>query len=295
MNVLLATDGSDRSRVAEELAAAIAWPAGTRIEVLRVDQELAQHLRLPDDARRALQDSVRRELEAHLAAVAERIAAPGREVRTTMTIGRPADLIAERARKTDADVIVLGSRGRGAIASTLLGSVAAEVVDASPCPVLVARSPQLRGVVVADDGSDGSAEAEEVLASWGFMRDLRLRVASVAEIVTVANGMGMGMVDADSFQMMVDENRALHRGYAEAGVARLAKHGIHATAEQRDGSTAYELIEAAKAAGADLIVVGSRGQTGLARLVLGSVARGVLFHAPMSVLIVRQKVPATRN
>jgi nucleotide-binding universal stress UspA family protein len=45
-------------------------------------------------------------------------------------------------------------------------------------------------------------------------------------------------------------------------------------------------VHAARERQADLVVVGSRGLTGLPRLVLGSVARNVLYHAPCSVLIV---------
>ena len=56
-----------------------------------------------------------------------------------------------------------------------------------------------------------------------------------------------------------------------------------------EGPTAETVISAAKDFGADLIVVGSRGQTGLPRILLGSVARSVLFNAPCSVLITRQR------
>ena len=56
------------------------------------------------------------------------------------------------------------------------------------------------------------------------------------------------------------------------------------------GDAAHEIIEAARALDADLVVLGSRGLTGLARLRLGSVARNVLLHTPSSVLIVRGPV-----
>ncbi|HUG05387.1 MAG: universal stress protein [Chloroflexota bacterium] len=53
-----------------------------------------------------------------------------------------------------------------------------------------------------------------------------------------------------------------------------------------------ESVARLAAVGADLIAVGSRGRTGLARFLLGSVARNVLYNAPVSVLIVREQVAA---
>jgi nucleotide-binding universal stress UspA family protein len=54
----------------------------------------------------------------------------------------------------------------------------------------------------------------------------------------------------------------------------------------RTGDAASEIIAAAEAVGADLVVMGSRGRTGVARVLLGSVARNVLQGSRASVLIV---------
>jgi hypothetical protein len=51
------------------------------------------------------------------------------------------------------------------------------------------------------------------------------------------------------------------------------------------GDAAHEIIDAARRRGADLIVTGTRGLHGLERVILGSVARNVLFHAPCSVMV----------
>jgi universal stress protein A len=55
----------------------------------------------------------------------------------------------------------------------------------------------------------------------------------------------------------------------------------------RTGDAAAEVIAAADEQSADLVVLGSRGRTGITRLLLGSVARNVLWGTPVSVLIVR--------
>ena len=289
MSVLLATDESPQAKLAEQVVAHVRWPAGTKIVALRVDELMRSDEELPWQAYVALHADIRKQIGAHLARLDRQLSVPGREVETALVPGRPATVIVDEARARGVDLIVLGSRGHGQFASAVLGSVAAEVVDHAPCPVLVARRPAVRGIVVADDGSDGSVEAEEVLGSWPFVRALPTTVVSVAERVVPFDS-GMAIVDPVTYQTMADEVIELHRGYARDGAARLAAHGCPAKAQLREGDPVAELIAAAADAKADVIAVGSRGQTGLQRLLLGSVARNVLFRSPTSVLIVRQKV-----
>lgn len=290
MHVLVATDGSHHARAAEELVSSIEWPSGTRITAIQV-QELMPAVRgLPDDMYLGLYEDARRRIDEHLEALAADLSLPGRQVDVRLMQGRPASEIVDEARRVGADLIVVGSRGRGAIASTILGSVAAEVIDHAPCPVLVARAPRVTSIVLAHDGSDGARQAEVVLASWPPFRDLPIRVVSVVDLSPLAGGLdGASLVgDAGTYQAIFDDLRKLHEGYAREAAKRL---GARAAGEARHGFVTQEIVGAAADARADLIVVGSRGQTGLARLLLGSVARGVLSASPVSVLVVRQQVP----
>ena len=77
-----------------------------------------------------------------------------------------------------------------------------------------------------------------------------------------------------------------HDELAREMTAQLQSAGLTAEAERRDGDAATEILAAANASKADLIVMGTHGRTGLKRLVLGSVARNVLQHATCSVLVV---------
>jgi nucleotide-binding universal stress UspA family protein len=83
-------------------------------------------------------------------------------------------------------------------------------------------------------------------------------------------------------------SRREHDELAREMTALLRSAGHAAEADRREGDAATELLAAAKEWKADLIVMGTHGRTGLARLVLGSVARNVLHHAPCSVLISRE-------
>jgi universal stress protein A len=65
------------------------------------------------------------------------------------------------------------------------------------------------------------------------------------------------------------------------------------TVDVREGSPTTTIVDAARDHGVDLVVMGTRGHTGLARIALGGTARSVVIHAPCSVLVVRgQRVAA---
>ena len=68
---------------------------------------------------------------------------------------------------------------------------------------------------------------------------------------------------------------------------RLQEAGLKAVAARRDGDPAEQIVKAAAAWPADLVLVGTHGRTGLERLLMGSVARNVTLHAHCSVLVAR--------
>jgi nucleotide-binding universal stress UspA family protein len=70
--------------------------------------------------------------------------------------------------------------------------------------------------------------------------------------------------------------------------ADLAAAGLETLSCAMDGDPRDILVEACRTERADLIVLGSHGRTGLARLLMGSVASHVVSHAPCSVLVVRR-------
>lgn len=78
----------------------------------------------------------------------------GLTVTTQTLMGTPHQVLVDHARETDADAIVIGSRGLGAIAHALLGSVAEKVVRHAPCPVLVVPRAESRRKVDKSAGPD---------------------------------------------------------------------------------------------------------------------------------------------
>jgi nucleotide-binding universal stress UspA family protein len=123
-----------------------------------------------------------------------------------------------------------------------------------------------------------------------------LRVVSVADIEIP---WWSGFPEAGSPEVMpiyvdaANASRKQHDELAREMTAQLQTAGRAAEADRREGDAATEILAAASASKADLIVMGTHGRTGIARLVLGSVARNVLQHATCSVLIVREGRPET--
>jgi len=292
MKILLATDGSPSAHQAETLTATTSWPEGTEIDALCVDQLLDREIDLETQRFLDAHSATRQAIDDRMAALVERLSGPGRTVRARVVFGRPATAIVDEARQLGSELIVIGSHNHGALAAFTLGSVAAEVVDYSPCPVLVARRATFGPIVLGHDGSEGAKHAEELVASWPFLARENVRVVSVSPLVPpwyAGATVGMGpVIDGDFLQELIDEQHAELRRSADAAVARLVERGVKASADTRDGSAADGLLDAVADSRAELVVVGSRGNTGLTRLLLGSVARTVLYQAPCSVPIVRE-------
>ncbi len=293
--ILVGYDGSDCANTATELAGIIAAEVDTAVRLVCVIPDV----RAKRSAWGALIVGPSHQIDRDLVAQAQTtLEAPkahleGLGVRSDGVVqrGRPAQVIAREASRRAASLVVVGSRGLGPIRSTLLGSVSQEVVDLAPCPVLVARTGRISRIILGTDGSAGAEEAERFLATLPTARHVPVTVVSVAEVLRpLAIGITPTVYhEAMAWQAEYEaEARREHTRAAEEATERLAKHGIHAKAAVRVGDPAGELLAAAAEVSADLIVVGSRGLTGLRRLALGSVARRVVQHAEASALIVRR-------
>ena len=134
--ILVATDGSENGRDALEEAVELAAAAGAKLTIVYV-----RHAPLP-----MLGDPVyQRSLSADLRHANETVAiaagvahTAGVEAEAEVLEGDPAKRIVELARQRDVDLIVVGSRGLGGFAGTLLGSVSRDVLHHADRPVLVA-------------------------------------------------------------------------------------------------------------------------------------------------------------
>lgn len=296
MRVLLALDGSPSSDAACQLVGSLTWPEGSIIHVIGVADSVGE-TRTPRDSSAASAGSLdghpSLELEQILDDAIASLDKPTLAVDRTVLAGRPATLIVEAAANLHSELVVVGSRGRGPLRSMLLGSVSAEVVDHAPCPVLVVRRPEAASVLVAVDGSPSAWTAVTFLTANRILGERPIEVLSVAQETDLPDRAPVAVI-SDLAHESIQQQRREDREHAEAIAARAAEmlrdDGYHARWSVSTGNAAHEIIEAAESFGSGLIVMGSRGLTGLARIVLGSVARNVLLHTPASVLIVREPI-----
>lgn len=294
MQIVVGYDGSAGGTQAAALAGAIGWPEGSSLRVVSViEPALVVGTPWAPGASTAAPEfdaQIEAYLEERQAEVTAALAAPGRDVSSAVIHGRPASVIVDEAVATAADIVVIGSRGHGSIASLVLGSVSSEVVDHAPCPVLVARRSTAARILFATDGSASALAAGTILGSWPIFADAKVAVVSVADVqqpwqTGIAPTLYQQVMEAYARDLET-ANRA-QLAVAEEAAEQLRAAGRSATADVRTGDAATEIVEAAADWDADLVIIGSRGRTGLTRLLLGSVARNVLHGSHTSVLVVR--------
>ena len=296
MRVLLAYDGSVDAQKAADLVARTSWPVDSTVRVVGVIEPIALAVSawpaaMPDSF--AEVDQLMTDYYAtELADVVRRLEGPDRSVESAVLRGRAGTAIVDEAEAFSADLVVVGSRGHGGIASLILGSVSGEVVDRAPCPILIARGSAVTRVVFATDGSASAESAGQVLTSWPMFRNVPVHVVSVADVpqpwhTGIAPTMYAQVIAA--YEADLKTARAEHERIAMASAEALRAAGLEATSASPTGDAAAEIIAASTKGGADLVVLGTRGRTGLTRLVLGSVARNVVHGSGISTLVVRDR------
>jgi nucleotide-binding universal stress UspA family protein len=178
----------------------------------------------------------------------------------------------------DADLLVVGSRGRTPLAELVLGSVSRACVTRAPCPVVVVRpqpeqaSPRGR-VAVGVDLSGHSRQALRAAAAEARLRDAALDVVHAVHWQNIGTELltptpeqlvewGQTLVAAELAATEVAGRPVVVHGYATAVLVR-------------------------QSADADLLVVGSRGRGPVTGLLLGSTSEHCVRHAHCPVMVTR--------
>ena len=216
--------------------------------------------------------------EALVGEIVERIAPPEGVIVDGVTAeGAAAEVLLAAAE--DADLLVMGTRGRGGFKRLVLGSVSHQTATHAPVPVVVVPRTAPIPTASAVMGMDGSANAKAALA-W------LLDFAPDAD-VTVVGTWDPGPVSAEhlgeaSFQAIEED---MERVFVEAVDEVVAAFPGREVARRFGYGPPGPTIVAA-ADDADLVVVGARGRSGVTALVLGSCSSHVVHHAKVASVVV---------
>ncbi|RBY79411.1 universal stress protein [Blastococcus sp. TF02-09] len=213
---------------------------------------------------------------------------PALEVRSGVLVGRPT-AAALNSEAEFAELLVIGSRGRGGFATLLLGSTAVQVLETLAAPVVVVGPMAARDetaesgpVVVGVDGSAGSQRALRFAANEATLRGTTVTAVYAWEpaphpgldALRAASGLDWSSLAQHATDLLDDELTRVRTEFPH----------VQFTGQTLADQPVQGLVDASQ--DAQLLVVGSRGRGALGGLVMGSVSHSVVraAHCPVAVL-----------
>ena len=255
------------------------------------------------DAPLALIQAVEREIEradaeCSLETLARSLREDGLGIETHVRVGPPGPVLVDAAARWHASLVVMSTHGRSGLDRVLHGSVAEYVVRHSPVPVMLvprdctckwpASGERRACILVPLDGSPFSEAA--VHPAVALARALRgdILLARVVDPTTLYRWSGFVAVTPSLAGATVTEIQAEDaRGYLAAIAGTANTPDVNVNTAVRSGDPVAELTLLAGAFSVDAIVAATHVRVGLGRLVMGSVAAGLLRRAGVPALLVR--------
>ena len=234
------------------------------------------------------------EAEARMDELLAEVRAEGIDASCIVVDGEPAEALTTAVDVSEADLLVVGTRGLGAAKHFLLGSVAERVVRLATCNVLVTR-----------EGADETVAPRRILLATDFSSHAEIALRVAIEFA----GQG-GTVDIVHFwnlspivsSLGSETDGSVIGALGEEMELDVVKRGAKLlSAHQRQGITlSFEAIRGKASIGIvqwqknsdqpyDMVVTGSHGRRGIRRFFLGSVAETVIRNATCSALVVHQR------
>jgi nucleotide-binding universal stress UspA family protein len=290
MKILCATDFTPRARAAAKVAIALAQRTAGSVELVHVVVEPNADLQASMFVGGAAGQEIREGLNLKLVMEAQELAG-GSEVALTHHLGEgdPVASLLARAKRIDADLIVLGAQGRSAMERFILGSTAERMVRRADRPVLIVP-PGVEGLGLAEDRQrplrvmtalDGRATSDGGVRFAG-----RLRAETACDVTflrlywPVEEYARLGLTRERHLagpdpEVVADLERTLR---TQVGVLPGTGEIVYAV-EPAWGEPASQLFVAANEHDAELIVMGAESRHGWARLLHPPVTSRVAAHA----------------
>ena len=230
------------------------------------------------------------EMRSYLARAADPFLAQGRQVTTMAGFDEPAAAIVQESAQ--ADLIIMGTHGRGGAERALIGSVADRVVRHASASTLLVRggdppaSPLPIGRIVVP--LDGSSLAERALpTAIDLAADLGvpIHLVQVIDSDPVRDTVRGGVLASRALETTRERAEMEIRNYLSARTMDLLNRDERGTWEVRVGNPTAEILASLKPG--DLLVMTTHARGGLTRWLLGSVANRLVRESPVPILLVR--------
>jgi nucleotide-binding universal stress UspA family protein len=238
-----------------------------------------------------------------LAELAAKSSLPSKPARHTMRTGKIADEINELARRTNAGLIAIATRGFTGLKHAFVGSTTERVVRTAPCPVLVVRNKEDAAAKVRSRSGRAAPQFHKVLVPVDFSENSRLGIEYAlrfarefgADVVLFHSVFVTPFVLGDEYTAReVPTLIPLQQDYAEEEMDKLRQEirakGKEVETEIALGSPVEQINNYVTKEDVDLIVTSTHGRSGLERLFIGSTAERIVRYAPSPVLVVPNRI-----
>jgi len=219
----------------------------------------------------------------------------GWTVSTNVLVSNPRHGLPKIASEWKADLIMLGSHGRGSFSRLLMGSTAQAVMRHAACSVEILRPKQKNRaeragmrVLIPTDGSDYAQMALRSVAERPWPAGSEFLIIASQEFPVIIGEFPFYAPEQLTELAEGSEKHATES--AASGAELLSNAGLRVSrqvTEPKD-TPSRAILAAADSWEADLIVMGSHGRRGFDRIVLGSVSESVAMHARCSVEVIRK-------
>jgi nucleotide-binding universal stress UspA family protein len=194
------------------------------------------------------------------------------------------------------DLIVMCTHGSGGLRDVLFGSIAQQVVNRGATPVLLIRPTEAaeatpfvcRRLLAPLDGQAAHEHGLPAAAELARACEAELRLVFVVPTLGTLSGhqAATGRLLPRATNAMLELAQEHAEEYLRGHVARLQAMGVTVSAEVQRGDPSVIIVDAAHAAGADMIVLGTHGRTGLAAFWARSTAAKVSGRSDLALLLV---------
>lgn len=280
MQILVATDFSTRSNRAIRQAGLLAQPRSAQLHLVHV---------VDDDQPEDLIGMESREAERVLAEQISSMAElRGVQCRSIVVTGDPFDGILRAATAISADLIVMGTHRKQLLLDIFIGTTIERVIRKGAYPVLMVNNEaqhRYENIVAAIDMSDASANALQVALSSGLISNNRATLLHAFWPLAKGKMFTAGSDNASIIRYVESERRRAFDELSAFLAAKNLPHELHSLRVE-EGEPMKVISNTAEKMRPDLLVMGTRGRSGVVKALIGSVTEEALRSLNVDILAV---------